>query len=219
MMKRLTLIAALLIGGLSLQAQTRPHHDFDKGDADDLVYEQLSVANILEHWHQPVVISKDRLMGTDHKEIYRMPGTSFQIDGLRSDCYVRKHGGVYSMVYDQRYPVESTVNLLMNQIQGNDHKLTLHHHLYGNRVKTLSLKMQTVYDVLGRHTEMFCHVTKVTPDVIEADLVLHHKGRNFIHLFVMQLPVNQIFLPEGTFTAHLYSNIPQDNIKSIYSNK
>jgi hypothetical protein len=47
--------------------------------------------------------------------------------------------------------------------------------------------------------------------------VFHHRRMNFIHMFTVSIPTNQLFEKDGVITADLFGNIPQSNIKSLFS--
>ena len=86
---------------------------------------------------------------------------------------------------------------------------------YGNKQKKATVPLQTVYDLLGRHNDIYVNVTRIDPKSIEAVLVFHQKGINTIHMFIVNIPVENLFVKGATVTAELYGNIPQGNVKSI----
>lgn len=48
---------------------------------------------------------------------------------------------------------------------------------------------------------------------------MHNPKQNIIHLFVVSIPTNELFKNGGNIKAELYANIPQNDIKNIYSKK
>ena len=69
-----------------------------------------------------------------------------------------------------------------------------------------------------RNMNAYCSVTEVNKDSMKALLVFHHPKIDFIHMFIVTVPTNQLFKNGGTITAELYGNIPQKNVKSLFSN-
>ena len=191
----------------------------DKADADKLLYEELSAAHEVENWHPELIVLADRLAETAERGVYVLRGDTFQIGTLRSDIYLRRVRNDWKPIYDNRYPVESLTNLLMNQVRDNRHQLTLHHHQYGGAVPTIVMPMQTLFDVLGRHTDSYCSVTAINAEEIRAVLVFHQRRFNYIHMLDLRLPTKQLFEPEGMLTAELYTNIPQNNVLNIFTER
>ena len=72
---------------------------------------------------------------------------------------------------------------------------------------------QTVH--VDANMDSYCSVTKIDKDLIQAILVFHNPGKNYIHMFLLDIPSNQMFKDKGVFSAKLYTNIPQEDVKSI----
>ena len=190
-------------------------HIFDKGDADELLYEQLTSCNVVENWHRELIIDEKKLTPTDEENIYVLPGDTLQTREMRSDIYVIRKGNTLSPLFDKKYPLESANNLLLNVIKDNTLQLSLVQRQYGNKQKKATVPLQTVYDLLGRHNDIYVNVTRIDPKSIEAVLVFHQKGINTIHMFIVNIPVENLFVKGANVTAELYGNIPQGNVKSI----
>lgn len=199
---------------LPMMAQTT-----DKVDADNLLFETLSAQNVVENYHAPLDTAAWQLLPTDEKGLWRVAGNSFQVKSLSSDYYVeRLPSGAYRPIASAKHPMETAVNLLLNRLDGNRHRLNLIHHQYGGKNKTLLLAMQAFYDALARQMDLYCSVQLINRDNLHAILVMHHPKRNYIHMLELDLPTQNL-LGEATITAQLYSNIPQDNIKSLFKTK
>jgi len=106
---------------------------------------------------------------------------------------------------------------LMN-LAGNCN-VTLTQHQYGNVKKTLTMPLHSVFFVLTNEMDTYCNVTQIDKDLIKADLVMHNPKQNIIHLFVVSIPTSELFKNGGNIKAELYANIPQNDIKNIYSKK
>ena len=91
--------------------------------------------------------------------------------------------------------------------------------LYGNVKKTLTMPLHSVFFVLTNEMDTYCNVTQIDKDLIKADLVMHNPKQNIIHLFVVSIPTSELFKNGGNIKAELYANIPQNDIKNIYSKK
>lgn len=199
-----------------LIAVTASAQDRDKVSADTLLYEQLCAQHITENYHAPYTVSKRDLEATAERGIYLVKGKSFQVKSLTSDFYVRDKRGTYEPIFDKRYPVESFTNILLNRLQQNKLKIAITQHLYGKTKKVPVQNMQNIYDLLARNMDIYCSVTSITKEKMEATLVFHHRKLNFIHLFVVSVPTDDLFDEGGLVTATLYGNIPQSNIRTLF---
>ena len=202
----------LLLGTLNAQAQDR-----DKVSADQMLYEELCANHTTENYHAPFHVDAKKLEMTDESGILLLKGKSFQVKSITSDVYVKKSRKTYTPLFDEKYPVESFNNLLLNRIQDNTLKIDIRQHMYGSIKKVPTIPMQNVYDLLAKTMDIYGSVTSVTKEKMEATLVFHHRRMNFIHMFTVSIPTNQLFEKDGVITADLFGNIPQSNIKSLFS--
>ena len=192
----------------------------DKVDADKLLFEALRQATVSENYHEPLIISSDRLTETSEKGIYLMKGNSFQVSSLNSDIYVCKgDNGQWIPINSKRYPLETAVNMLQNRPTDNGHSITITHHQYGGKKPRATIPMQCLFDMFARSMKIYSTVTRINEKELEALLVFHHPQRNFIHMLQMKISTPQLMDKSYTIEADLYSNIPQDNVKSIFNNK
>lgn len=191
----------------------------DKADADALVFKQLTSGYDTDNWHAELAISESRLEKTAEEGIWLVRGDTFQIASLCSDFYVSREHGQWSVIDDARYPMETAANLLLNRISDNRRQLELTHHQYGGLTPHVVMPMQNLYDLLARHMELYCTVTKVTAAEMQATVVLFHRNLNFIHLLIVKCQTSQITDKTGIITADLYTNIPQGNIKTLFKER
>ena len=66
---------------------------------------------------------------------------------------------------------------------------------------------------------LYCSVTYIGSDEIRAVLVFHQKRLDFIHMLELKVPTKELYDEKSVMTGDLYTNIPQDNIKSIFREK
>ncbi len=211
---RLLLTAGALLLTLSVSAQAT-----DKHDADMLVYNELTAGYQTENWHADLNITKDMLRETHEKDVYIAPGDSFQVKSMRSDFYVTEKEGKYEILNNARYPIETTVNLLLNHIRDNKHQLELRHHQYGGQIPKFVIPMQNVYDFFARNMQLYCSCNLLDNQTIRAVVVFHQKKMDFIHMIELQIPIAKLSDPQSTLSGDLYTNIPQTNIHSLFREK
>ncbi|MBO5186738.1 MAG: hypothetical protein J6B91_06775 [Prevotella sp.] len=191
----------------------------DKVDADRILFELLSDSHVVENWHEPLAINDRSLRKTAEDGLFLVEGKAFQVNSLRSDFYVVKEKSGWKPVEDKRYPMETAVNLLLNRIENNKHGLMITHHQYGGKNPRVMLQMQVLYDLLARNMKIYCSVTSINASEMQAVLVFHNEKRNFIHMLRVTIPTDKLFKSDSMLTADMYTNIPQDNIKSIFKDK
>ena len=199
----------LLASGLTF-AQT------DKAEADRIVYQMLTSGNQTENWHPGLVILNSQLEETAEKGIFIVKGDSFQIKSLRSDFYVQKKGNDWIPLNDPRFPMETMVNLLLNRIADNRHRLDILHHQYGGHKPRIILPMQDFFDLLSRNMRLYCSVNFIDKNEMRAILVFHQQHFNFIHLLELKVKTGMLTDPISTVSGDLYTNIPQDNINNLF---
>ena len=195
-----------LIGACCLSFQwavAQQDHPFDKGDADELVYEQLVSANLPNDFHRGVDLEKVKAKPCSEQGIYIVEGAYYQVKSMRNDFYLVRKSNKNEILFDMRYPLESVTNLLLNYVENNKRDLEFRHHQYGNKIVSGKIPMQVVYDLFGPHMEMYCMVTKIDKDNIEATLVFRNAKLEFIHMFVFKTPLADIFQADGTLHADL----------------
>jgi len=190
--------------------------DRDKVSADTLLYEQLCASHVAENYHAPLTVSKRDLESTAERGIYIVKGKSFQVKSMTSSFYVREKRGSYEPIFDKRYPMESFTNILLNRVKQNKLHIAITQSMYGSSKKVPVQNMQNIYDLLARNMDIYCSVTSINKDKIDATLVFHHRKLNFIHLFVVSVPTEELFEDGGLVTATLYGNIPQHNIRTLF---
>ena len=204
------LLSVLLVASMAV-AQDR-----DKVSADTLLYEQLCASHVAENYHAPLTVSKRDLESTAERGIYIVKGKSFQVKSMTSSFYVREKRGSYEPIFDKRYPMESFTNILLNRVKQNKLRIAITQSMYGSSKKVPVQNMQNIYDLLARNMDIYCSVTSINKDKIDATLVFHHRKLNFIHLFVVSVPTDDLFEDGGLVTATLYGNIPQHNIRTLF---
>lgn len=204
------LLSVLLVASMAV-AQDR-----DKVSADTLLYEQLCASHVAENYHAPLTVSKRDLESTAERGIYIVKGKSFQVKSMTSSFYVREKRGSYEPIFDKRYPMESFTNILLNRVKQNKLRIAITQSMYGSSKKVPVQNMQNIYDLLARNMDIYCSVTSINKDKIDATLVFHHRKLNFIHLFVVSVPTEELFEDGGLVTATLYGNIPQHNIRTLF---
>ena len=210
----LYLLLVLSLSSLSVWGQKI---DRDKTNANMALY------NLLTKKHEPTIknttyqfLPKD-LQKTYDQDIFLIKGTYYQLESINNDFYVTKSGNGYVPIFSVKYPLESFVNLMLNHIQEKEKKIHIIQYFYGGEKEIGPIPMSNINDLLGDTMDVFCSVTAIKKDMMEAVLVYHHRELDYIHLFTLKATFDQLFSKDGTIEAELHGNIPQDNIKNLFN--
>jgi len=211
------LLMALL---LPLCAAAQKKSDPDKATRDSLLFEQLLVAHDNNRDASAADYSQcfpdeARLEKTSERNLYRVKGTAYHVQSLRSDFYVWKQKQAYSAVFGRKFPLESAVNLLLGYADPQQRQVEITHMRYGYSQMSTVARWSTVLALLSKGMNSYCSVTKISSEAAEATVVFHHPKRNYIHMLVVTLPMRELFRADGTFSAKMYTFIPQHNLKDI----
>ena len=188
--------------------------NMDKEQADKFVYETLhnNLSSVFDI--EPVKVNPAKLVKTDERSVYVLRGDYYQSQTLRSDCYVRKNRNNYLVISDRRFPLETFTNQLLNKVQCG-HVLQVKHHQYGQKIPVLKTSLQSLFAMFLPTMKPFVSVTHVDKDEIEAVLVFHHPKLDFIHMLILKTQTDGLLKKGNVVYGDFYTNIPQDNLKSI----
>lgn len=189
---------------------------YDKAEADQQVFNSLLEDNGSIDWFPDFSFKEELLRETNEKNIYCIVGNFFQVKSVKSDFYVRKAGEKWYPLFDRRYPVESLVNLLLAHVHENKRQIELRHHQYGNHIAVMTIPMQRIHNLFGPKMEMYCRVSIVGNNELNAWLVFYEREEKYIHLLDLKTPIKSLFDENAIFHGDFYANIPQGNIKSIF---
>lgn len=211
---RVSFVAFLLMVAGAAGAQ---NSNIDKSQADQFIYESLVGADNDDYEAERVDFKPSSLIKTNEKSVFILPGSHYQLETLRSDCYLRKTwNNNYVVISDLRYPMETFINQLLNKVRSG-HVLQVKHHQYGQKVPLLKTPLQSLFTLFGPTMKSYATVTSVNEKEIEALLVFHHPKLDFIHLLTLKTSTTGLLKKGNVVYGDLYTNIPQDNVKSILS--
>lgn len=218
-MKKKVLLLTYVFAWLLVGMANGQNAKMDKAEADELLYNELKTALPPTSFKEENVGTEDIVEKTHERNVLKVVGKSYQIESLRSDFYVTQKGGRYVALYDASHPMESFVNLLLNKVKDNRHPILITHHQYGNVIKKLKMPMANLFNLLGRTMEIYCFVTSIDKKTVNGVLVFHNPKDDIIHLFEVSAETLAVTKGDAVINADLYSNIPQDNIRSLFKER
>jgi hypothetical protein len=144
-------------------------------------------------------------------------GDFFILKQLNNDqLCIKDTNNRFYPVFDARYPEISLKNLLLIPQLGSTIKLHLKHRMYGKFTPEFTMLLNDFTCFFQDGFEKFCYVELTDKDVLEATLALHNKQYNYIHILFITVDPETLFKADGVLQADFSTNIPQDNIKSLF---
>jgi hypothetical protein len=144
-------------------------------------------------------------------------GRFFMLKQLNSDrlCQQGENNRFYP-VFDVRYPEISLKNLLLTPQLKSSLQLHIKHRMYGRFTPEFTIALNDFTCFFQKEYESYCFVERTEKGVLEATLILHNRRYNYIHMLLVTTTPETLFKPDGILQADFSTNIPQDNIKSLF---
>lgn len=181
-----------------------------------------SFENLLTHHplslNDTLTVEESRL--TKQDEIFVEKSRFFFVKDMNNAKYYAKDSlGEFNLIFSADYAGETFSNLFQEKLPHSDKiELQINQQLYGKQTKQYIIPLSNLISFAKANGfETFVGLENVSPDLIEATIVLRHKELNFIHMFHVKSSVNNIFSSSGAaMAARLYTYIPSDNIVDLF---
>jgi len=146
--------------------------------------------------------------------IYVDKGSSFMIPQINNDIFYMKIDSTYNLVFDNNFLAESFSNkLIVPTILGFTINIT--HRMYGNQVKKYSVNSRDFDDYFLCDYDRYFGIETIEKDKLTGTLILSDRNAASIHLAYVSVKIDDL-LNGGTMEMQLNSNIPQQNIKTLF---
>ena len=150
--------------------------------------------------------------------IYQSKGNFFILPQLNNHIFYSTTKPLFS----PQYPEYSLKNILLNYdiVERNQKiispNLHIKHRMYGNFTPEFYINLSDFQCYFQRECESFCFVEQEENNKLTAYLILHSATYNYIHLLIITTDKQEIFKENPILKAEFYTNIPQNNIKSLF---
>ncbi len=181
----------------------------DKKEADD------RVGTMLQNSYKSV--RKAEVSGAVHHkgELYIKRGQNFVADSLRNDTYFVRKNGTFSMLYSSKYPKESILNLFQGYVD-NDIMLNLKHRKYGGYSLDITVPLNNVISCFKNEYNIYSGIHILKNGKWQCIVIFKSPVYNYLHMLIATFDVNNMFNGSAVINADFFSNIPQDNIKTLF---
>jgi hypothetical protein len=150
-----------------------------------------------------------------HNTIFVDKGSSFIIPQINNNLFYVKADSVYNLALDTLFIAESFSNALLAPA-ANDYTINITHRIYGNVVKNYTVNSRDFYDYFSHNYDRYFGAESLEKEKpLTGTLILSDRNAGSIHLAFVSVTLNDL-LNGGTMEMQLYSNIPQQNIKTLF---
>ena len=146
--------------------------------------------------------------------IYIDKGNSFMIPQINNDLVYVKTDSVYNLALDKSLIAESFANALLVPV-GNDYEIEITHKMYGKIKEEFTVRSRDFDDYFSRGFDRYFGIESLEKEKLTGTLILSDRNAGSIHLGYVSVSLEDL-LNGGTIEMELYSNIPQQNLKSLF---
>jgi hypothetical protein len=146
--------------------------------------------------------------------IYVDKGSSFMIPQINDDLFYVKADSAYNFAFDRSLIAESFANALLVSVK-NNYKINITHRMYGKIVKRYTVNSRDFDDYFRHDYDRYFGVESLEKENLTGTMVLNNRNEGCIHLAYISISLDDL-LNGGTIEMQLYSNIPQQNIKTLF---
>ena len=165
-------------------------------------------------------VAETNLTFDSERNIFTLKGADLMLAVINASTYYQKTAdNAFNLLFSKDFPVESFKNLVLKNMVNMNHKLHVTHRMYGNFSPDFDMPFHEFLCYFQDEYNIFAGVSfpepKKDPNKIKLTAVLRNKDYAYCHLLLITTTVDNIFSQGGLLTAELYSNIPQQSIRSL----
>jgi len=136
------------------------------------------------------------------------------IPQINNDLFYVKTDGVYNFAFDKSLIAESFANALLVHVK-NNYKINITQRMYGNVVKKYTVNSRDFDDYFRRDYDRYFGIESLKKEKLTGTMILSNRNEENIHLAFVSISLDDL-INGGTMEMQLYSNIPQQNIKTLF---
>jgi hypothetical protein len=191
----------------------------NKKESDEALSELLPTSYCNEAQKKKVEFIADEMIADPYSnKIFERKGDFFILSKLNSDiCCFKSSEGKFHPVYDVNYPAISLKNLFLLPHMNTNLQLHIKHRQYSNFTPEFEMKLNDFICFFQTESNIYCHIETAEQDILKVYVIIHSKKFDYIHMLSVKTTVDTIFKDNGMLHAEFYSNIPQHNIKNLFS--
>lgn len=149
-----------------------------------------------------------------HDSVYVDKGSSFMIPQINNDIFYKKIDSAYNLVFDSCFLAETFSNKLLVP-ENRNYTIKITHRMYGKQVKNYTVNSCDFNDYFRNDYDRYFGIESLDKEKLTGTLILKDRSAGCIHLAFVSISLYDL-LHGGTMEMQLYSNIPQQNIKTLF---
>ncbi|MCH4156335.1 MAG: hypothetical protein LKF31_08535 [Muribaculaceae bacterium] len=189
----------------------------DKKEADDIIKGKLTSVTTYDVIRDSQIPIKDLQPLKNDDNLYIKSGAVFTINSFNQDAYYKRIGDFGIAVFDSKYQLESLRNLSLGLVNIKNAVARIHHNQYGSKISEYEIPFAKLICVLMREGNIYCGVEKVDANILKSVVIIDHPRYNYIHMLRISVNREILFGLNPKIDVQLYTNIPQQNIKTLFN--
>lgn len=189
----------------------------DKKEADDEIKNLLTSAASYSAIATNRIAIKDLQPLKDNDYLYIRRGAVYATNNFSQDSYYLREGDDGIAVFDTKYPLESMRNLSLGLVDVKNMKVNIHHHIYGDKDAEYVLPMAKLISLLMKSGKMYCGMEHADNKTLKSVVVIDYPKYKYIHMLRLSANTDFLFGNNPVIDVQLYTNLPQQNIKSLFN--
>jgi len=149
-----------------------------------------------------------------HDSVYVNKGSSFMIPQINNDIFYKKIDNAYNLVFDSCFLAETFSNKLLVP-ENRNYTIKITHRMYGKQAKNYTVNSCDFNDYFRNGYDRYFGIESLDKEKLTGTLILKDQSAGCIHLAFVSISLHDL-LHGGTMEMQLYSNIPQQNIKTLF---
>ena len=131
--------------------------------------------------------------------------------------YIQNSKGAEPL-FSKSYPLESFSNAFLLPFHGNQKiRLQIEHRIYGSEIMKYNQTLADFLIFFSKDFEFYFGIEENSEKEMTGSLILYNRNLNFINLLSVKTDRISFFGENPVVSAKLYTNIPSDNIKSLFA--
>jgi len=163
-------------------------------------------------------VRKENLYPVPQTKYYIKQGEKYILETLNSNLYyIKKQDGTFTLLFDEKFPVESLSNLMISDDMDNNYLLNVTQNKYGQNVSEFTVPLkQWIRYCLNLGCVAYFGLESQDEHQIIASVVMENRKLAYNHVLYIIFDKSRLNKPDGTIKAKLHAYIPTHNVTDLF---
>jgi len=163
-------------------------------------------------------VRKENLIPVPQTKYYIKQGEKYILETLNSNLYyIKSQDGTFSLLFDEKFPVESLSNLMISDDVENNYSLNITQNKYGQNVANFTVPLkQWIRYCLNVGCTAYFGLESQDENQIKASVVMENKKLAYNHVLYIIFDKTQLSKANGIINAKLHAYIPTHNVTDLF---